>query len=247
MKNFLLLLGVIFLSQIYWVYRLNYPPSFEQLALPLSASWQLWLLRLSTLVLLGWSFVCLTRLMKPDAKQYFWLLVLISPVPVILCLSYPISALKICLIILIILKTGKSLPAKILSLILISSLLFFVNVKLLHQSPSIIGKFSLSTAQINLTDRFNKEYLLHPGNPVPLLIKRLAYNKYFFVVKGVFEEILRALNDSGYQGPLSGEWEDCGMDRDHGAKEACEFVKRIDFEPSRVAFDAAFDKEEQKK
>ena len=60
-----------------------------------------------------------------------------------------------------------------------------------------------------------------------------------------FEEIIRALNDAGYQGPLSVEWEDSGMDRDHGAKEALEFVRKIDFEPSRVAFDAAFDKDEQ--
>jgi sugar phosphate isomerase/epimerase len=58
-----------------------------------------------------------------------------------------------------------------------------------------------------------------------------------------FEEIIRTLNQIGYNGPLSVEWEDCGMDRDHGAKEACEFVKKIDFEPSKVAFDAAFDKE----
>lgn len=57
-----------------------------------------------------------------------------------------------------------------------------------------------------------------------------------------FEEIIRALNQIGYNGPLSVEWEDSGMDRDHGAKEACDFVKKIDFEPSRVAFDAAFDK-----
>ena len=56
-----------------------------------------------------------------------------------------------------------------------------------------------------------------------------------------FEEIIRALNAIGYAGPLSVEWEDAGMDREHGAKEACEFVKRIDFDPSRVAFDAAFD------
>jgi sugar phosphate isomerase/epimerase len=62
-----------------------------------------------------------------------------------------------------------------------------------------------------------------------------------------FEEIVRALNQAGYRGPLSVEWEDSGMDRDHGSKEACEFVRKIDFEPSRVAFDAAFDKEEQKK
>jgi sugar phosphate isomerase/epimerase len=60
-----------------------------------------------------------------------------------------------------------------------------------------------------------------------------------------FEEIIRALNVAGYEGPLSVEWEDSGMDRDHGAQEACDFVKGVDFEPSKVAFDAAFDKEEQ--
>jgi sugar phosphate isomerase/epimerase len=57
-----------------------------------------------------------------------------------------------------------------------------------------------------------------------------------------FERIIRALNDIGYKGPLSVEWEDIGMNREHGAKEACEFVKRVDFEPSAVAFDAAFEK-----
>ena len=60
-----------------------------------------------------------------------------------------------------------------------------------------------------------------------------------------FEEIIRALNAANYTGPLSVEWEDSGMDREHGAKEALEFVRKLDFEPSKVAFDAAFDKEEQ--
>jgi sugar phosphate isomerase/epimerase len=55
-----------------------------------------------------------------------------------------------------------------------------------------------------------------------------------------FEEIIRALNQVKYEGPLSVEWEDVGMDREHGAREACEFVKKLDFEPSGVAFDAAF-------
>ena len=58
-----------------------------------------------------------------------------------------------------------------------------------------------------------------------------------------FEEIIVALNDVGYQGPLSIEWEDSRMDREHGAREACEFIKKADFKPSQVAFDAAFDKE----
>ncbi|HSW44934.1 MAG TPA: sugar phosphate isomerase/epimerase [Phycisphaerae bacterium] len=55
-----------------------------------------------------------------------------------------------------------------------------------------------------------------------------------------FDAIIRALNNAGYDGPLSVEWEDGGMDREFGAAEACEFVRRSDFAPSRVAFDAAF-------
>ncbi len=46
-----------------------------------------------------------------------------------------------------------------------------------------------------------------------------------------FEEIIRALNQLGYAGPLSVEWEDVGMDREAGAREAAEFVKRLRFHP----------------
>ena len=56
-----------------------------------------------------------------------------------------------------------------------------------------------------------------------------------------FEEIIRALNRAGYDGPLSVEWEDSGMDREHGAAESAAFVRDVDFVPSTVAFDAAFD------
>jgi sugar phosphate isomerase/epimerase len=55
-----------------------------------------------------------------------------------------------------------------------------------------------------------------------------------------FEEIIRALNRANYEGPLSIEWEDMGMDREEGAAEAAAFVKKIDFKPSTRAFDAAF-------
>jgi sugar phosphate isomerase/epimerase len=54
-----------------------------------------------------------------------------------------------------------------------------------------------------------------------------------------FEEIIRALNDTNYTGPLSVEWEDSGMDREFGAKEAIEFVRGIEFQRSAIAFDAA--------
>lgn len=55
-----------------------------------------------------------------------------------------------------------------------------------------------------------------------------------------FEEIIRALNQIKYAGPLSVEWEDAGMDREAGAKEACQFVQNLDFAPGGAAFDAAF-------
>ena len=55
--------------------------------------------------------------------------------------------------------------------------------------------------------------------------------------------IFRALNAISYQGPLSVEWEDSGMDREFGATEAAAMIRRTDFTPSNVAFDAAFSKQ----
>lgn len=54
-----------------------------------------------------------------------------------------------------------------------------------------------------------------------------------------FDGIIRELNAMGYTGPLSVEWEDSGMDRILGATESCEYVKKINFIPSEVAFDSA--------
>ncbi|WP_395744436.1 sugar phosphate isomerase/epimerase family protein [Prosthecobacter sp.] len=55
-----------------------------------------------------------------------------------------------------------------------------------------------------------------------------------------FERIIRALNDIEYGGPLSVEWEDGAMDREFGAAESAAFVKKIDFPPSKIIFDAQF-------
>lgn len=60
-----------------------------------------------------------------------------------------------------------------------------------------------------------------------------------------FEGIIRALNRIGYDGPLSVEWEDSAMDREHGAHEAVEFVRSIDFPSTTQSFDAAFDSGDQ--
>ena len=58
-----------------------------------------------------------------------------------------------------------------------------------------------------------------------------------------FEDIIVALNDIGYAGPLSVEWEDIRMDREHGAAESLTFLRKLDFARSAIAFDAAFNTE----
>jgi sugar phosphate isomerase/epimerase len=52
--------------------------------------------------------------------------------------------------------------------------------------------------------------------------------------------LIRSLNEIGYDGPLSVEWKDSGMNRDYGAEDACRFVKRLDFEPGQQGGDRAF-------
>jgi hypothetical protein len=49
------------------------------------------------------------------------------------------------------------------------------------------------------------------------------------------------LNSIGYDGAISIEWEDAGMDRLDGAPEALEFVRKLNgITPPTAAFDAAF-------
>lgn len=55
--------------------------------------------------------------------------------------------------------------------------------------------------------------------------------------------IVRALNDIGYDGPLSVEWEDSGMMREWGVQDAIQAVRQVNFRPSDQAFDSAFIKE----
>ena len=55
-----------------------------------------------------------------------------------------------------------------------------------------------------------------------------------------WEASFRMLNTIGYDGPISVEWEDAGMDRLVGAPEALEFVRRLAFDAPSASFDAAF-------
>ncbi|MHB8296571.1 MAG: sugar phosphate isomerase/epimerase family protein [Acidimicrobiales bacterium] len=57
-----------------------------------------------------------------------------------------------------------------------------------------------------------------------------------------WEHIFRKLNEIGYRGPISVEWEDAGMDRELGASEALRHLRRFNFDPPGTSFDAAFER-----
>ncbi|WP_440104338.1 sugar phosphate isomerase/epimerase family protein [Glutamicibacter mishrai] len=55
-----------------------------------------------------------------------------------------------------------------------------------------------------------------------------------------WEDAFRALTAIGYDGPISIEWEDAGMDRLYGAPQALAALKKLNFPASSTSFDAAF-------
>jgi sugar phosphate isomerase/epimerase len=55
-----------------------------------------------------------------------------------------------------------------------------------------------------------------------------------------WEAVMRALNEIGYEGPLAVEFKDAEVEREYGAEEACQFVKRLDYPPARRGGGTAF-------
>ena len=55
-----------------------------------------------------------------------------------------------------------------------------------------------------------------------------------------WEDAFRALDAIGYDGPISIEWEDAGMDRLHGAPEALAYIRSLLWKRPGASFDAAF-------
>lgn len=99
--------------------------------------------------------------------------------------------------------------------------IYHVHIK--DAKVNLDGKRSILTSHLNFGDERRGWDFISPGHGDVNI-----------------EAIVRKLNRIGYSGPLSVEWEDNGMDREFGAKEACEIVRNNDFPASDVAFDAAF-------
>lgn len=176
------LAAIAFLSQIYWIISLNYPPSPEQIGLNIDSSPLLWTSRIiSLLPILTSIYLFSLTLKKP--RYIYWLLILISPAIPVIWATSPLSCLSLLILsLLVFLLHCKKIPF-LASLAFFISFLFFTNHFLLRHTPSVFPTLSLKNSQNIVTQRFTTEDSISPHIFLPSPFKRLAYNKYFITIQ----------------------------------------------------------------
>lgn len=175
-----------------------YPPTEEQLNLInpvffLDGSISLILLRIISLTLLIISLIFWIKIAKKFFNKFIAytgsFLILLSPAFMVLWLCHPIDCIKLLAIVLtchFFLNKKYFFGAIFVSFAIILCL----NIVQFKKDPAIFHKFSLNDAQVEVTNRFSKEDTLTEKVPVPLLLRRVSYNKYFIEYKVVISEIL---------------------------------------------------------
>lgn len=186
------LLTAIYGLQIVLGFFIKYPPTEEQLKILLFFhAWgnlSLWILRIFSLCALWLIFKIWKRIVSN--KIYAWSILTLSISPAIFNLwyLYPILLIKIFLIVWVF-SLIKPFKKWWLILFLILGLIAF-NRYILGEKAAIFNKFSLDEAQNEVMIRFTKEDSLKEKIDLPLWWRRISYNKFFFVYKGVVAEVL---------------------------------------------------------
>src|SRR3989304_194417 len=148
-----LFLVAIVLVQVIIVWKLNYPPTTEQLLFGLTNFTQLWLLRLGSLALVIASIYIFSTFISTRLKWLIWLLVLISPAILVGWMGYPLATLKFFVLSGIVFLSSQKkinlwLAIGISTLFLVTS-----NLKVLKQSPTFLSLLSLKTSQQEVITR----------------------------------------------------------------------------------------------
>lgn len=191
-KNYILwfLVFVMVIAQVVWVVFLDFPPTSEQLNIGIGNPLLLWLTRTGSLVALLLATHIFSKILDRKVSIYFWLLITISPFFSILWMSHPLESLKITLISLIIYAFHRKKINLIFSIVISLCILVSINSILLHEKPSILSTLSLPQSQKEVMERMRIEDITDPKVPVPQLMRRIAYNKYFISLKNTANQAL---------------------------------------------------------
>lgn len=175
-----------------------YPPTEEQLALInlvkfFDGPTLLIVLRSISLLFLLISLVFWVKLVGKFFNKFIAyvssILILISPVFMALWLCHPIDCLKLLVVVLVcycFLKGKWFGWAFAVSFVVI----LCFNIFQFKDNPAIFHKLSLKDAQSEVTNRFSREDSLRERIDMPLLLRRVSYNKYFVEYKMVMSEVL---------------------------------------------------------
>lgn len=172
----------------------NYPPTEEQIWILMKMGTggeiALMWLRALTILLIGivfwfW-FNKLRAVVSARSSVIAIILLVMSPAVWVLGWSYPLMVVKLVLVLCLVtlLKTRWW----IVLLVLVG--LVFYNVNFLKQNPAILSKITMSDARNEVNNRFMSEDTLRIKMELPLVWRRIGYNKLFITYRQVLAEIL---------------------------------------------------------
>ena len=173
----------------------GYPPTEDQLVF---IGWffnNIWILRIISLTILiltlyFW-YKVLVGLVGKIISLVSCLIIILSPTFYILWLTSPIDCLKIFILIFFVFVLNKNIKhfGK-LTLIIGSIYIILFSFLSTTEKSSFVHKLGLKDARTEVQKRFAAEDSLTDPVKVPLNIKRIVYNKYFFAYKEVINEII---------------------------------------------------------
>ena len=174
---------LLLIAELVWQKIIGYPPTLEQLRLGVGSPAILWLVRLLGLVLILTATFFFSSLITNKAKKYYWVLTLGSPILSLLWMSYPLDAIKIFLISGAFYLLARRQKSFAVATTVSIAILLILNLFVFKQNPKILDALSLPRSQEEVTYRFTTEDKSNPHIEIPILLRRIGYNKYFILLK----------------------------------------------------------------
>lgn len=172
-----------------------YPPTEDQLLIIRYFFNNIWILRIFSLIILlvdlfFW-YKTIVKLTGKAISLISCLIIFLTPTFYILWLTCPFDCLKIFLLTFLVyfLSKNKKHFGKLV-LILGSIYLILFSFLTTKERSSLIYKLGLKDARTEVQNRFTAEDSLTNPVEVPLKIKKIVYNKYYFEYKELINEII---------------------------------------------------------
>lgn len=188
--------SLIVIGQLLWMTKIDYPPSLEQINFGINSPLSLIFIRIISFLI--FVFICFLISKKINSKSKVFFLFFIFSIPAISSwiLSYPSVIFRLLLIVLIsfYITRLKSFFPKTIFIITGIIAIYLYNVTLLNLRPAFFDIIDVKKNQAELTHRIYTEDKINPHIDLPLVFRRLGYNKYLFILKNFSNHSLKFLD-----------------------------------------------------